>query len=312
LTQVTRSAHVDTFTRENLPPQEAWPEFLFALPELQYPARLNCGAELLDRHVEAGDGARRCIVTDAETWTYADLLKRSNQVAHALVDEMGLVPGNRVLLRGPNNPWLVASWFGVVKAGGVAVTTMPMLRTGELETMVEIAGVTMAICDHRFKEDLDAATPYGFQIFTYGGSDEDDLTRVAEAKRSKFKNAGTAADDVCMLAFTSGTTGKPKATMHFHRDVLAIADTFSLHVLHPTSEDLFAGSPPLAFTFGLGQAVVFPLRAGAATYLLEQPSPAALLAAVEAHRITVLATAPTAYRAMIPDLGTANVDSLRA
>jgi 2-aminobenzoate-CoA ligase len=312
LTQVTRSAHVDTFTRENLPPQEAWPEFLFALPELQYPSRLNCAAELLDRHVEAGNGVRRCIVTDTETWTYAEVLKRSNQVAHALVDEMGLVPGNRVLLRGPNNPWLVASWFGVVKAGGVAVTTMPMLRTGELETILEIAGVTMAICDHRFIEELNAAAPYGFQIFTYGGSDEDDVMRVAEAKRSKFKNAGTAADDVCMLAFTSGTTGKPKATMHFHRDVLAIADTFSRHVLHPTPDDLFAGSPPLAFTFGLGQVVVFPLRVGAATYLLEQPSPAALLAAVEAHRITVLATAPTAYRAMIPDLGAVDVTSLRA
>jgi 2-aminobenzoate-CoA ligase len=312
LTQATRSAHVDTFTRENLPLQEAWPEFLFALPELQYPARLNCAAELLDRHVEAGNGARRCIVTDTETWTYADLLKRSNQVANALVHEMGLVPGNRVLLRGPNNPWLVASWFGVVKAGGVAVTTMPMLRAGELETMVEIAGVTMAICDHRFIQDLDAAAPYGFQIFTYGGSDEDDLTKVAEAKRSKFSNVATAADDVCMLAFTSGTTGKPKATMHFHRDVLAIADTFSRSVLHPTPDDLFAGSPPLAFTFGLGQSVVFPLRAGAATYLLEQPSPAGLLAAVEAHRITVLATAPTAYRAMIPNLSAANVASLRA
>jgi 2-aminobenzoate-CoA ligase len=312
LTQVTRSAHVDTFTRENLPPPEAWPEFLFVLPELQYPAQLNCAAELLDRHVEAGNGARRCIVTDTETWTYADLLKRSNQVAHALVDEMGLVPGNRVLLRGPNNPWLVASWFGVVKAGGVAVTTMPMLRKGELETMVEIAGVTMAICDHRFIEDLDAAAPYGFQIFTYGGSGEEDLTRVAETKRSKFKNAGTAADDVCMLAFTSGTTGKPKATMHFHRDVLAIADTFSRHVLHPTPDDLFAGSPPLAFTFGLGQSVIFPMRAGAATYLLEQPSPAALLAAVDAHQITVLATAPTAYRAMIPDLRAARIASLRA
>ena len=308
----TRSAHVDTFTRENLPPREAWPEFLFTLPELAYPASMNCAAELLDRHVEAGAGERRCLVTDTETWTYADLLARSNQIARALVDEMGLVPGNRVLLRGPNNPWLVASWFGVLKAGGVAVTTMPMLRSGELETMVNIADVTMAISDHRFIQDLDAATPDGFQIFTYGGDVEDDLARVAAKKPSNFKNVATAADDVCMLAFTSGTTGKPKATMHFHRDVLAIADTFSRQMLRPTSDDLFAASPPLAFTFGLGQSVVFPLRAGAAVHLIEQPSPQRLLEAVERHGITVLGTAPTAYRAMVPDLPSANLTSLRA
>ncbi|HSS61384.1 MAG TPA: AMP-binding protein [Candidatus Limnocylindrales bacterium] len=308
----TRSAHVDTFTRDNLPPREAWPEFLFTLPELEYPDSLNCAAELLDRHVEAGHGERRCIVTDSETWTYGELLAKSNQIAHALVHEKGLQPGNRVLLRGPNNPWLVASWLAVVKAGGVAVTTMPMLRSRELATMVEIAKVTMAICDHRIREDLDKAAPDGMQIVTYGGSDDKDLTAVAATKRPKFKNVATAADDVCMLAFTSGTTGKPKATMHFHRDVLAIADTFSRHVLQPTPDDLFAASPPLAFTFGLGQSLVFPMRVGAAVYLLEQPSPPRLLEAVERHRITVLATAPTAYRAMVPELSAARVGSMRA
>jgi 2-aminobenzoate-CoA ligase len=312
LTQIARSAHVDTFTRENLPPRDQWPEFLFTLPELSYPPALNCAAELLDRQVEAGLGDRRCIVTDGETWTYAELLAKANQVAHALVDEMGLVPGNRVLLRGPNNPWLVAGWFGVIKAGGVAVTTMPLLRTGELETMIGIAEITMAICDHRFREDLNAAAPDGFQIFTYGTDDEAELERVAAKKKPKFKNVSTAAVDVCLLAFTSGTTGKPKATMHFHRDVLAIADTFSRHLLRPTSADLFAGTPPLAFTFGLGQSVIFPLRAGAATFLMEQPSPPVLLEAVERHRITVLATAPTAYRAMVPNLKAADVSSLRA
>ena len=310
--QVARSAHVDTFTRDNLPPRATWPEFLFTLPELDYPPSLNCATELLDRHVQSGAGASRCLVTDTEEWTYADLLDRSNHVAHALVDEMGLVPGNRVLLRGPNNPWLVASWIGVIKAGGVAVATMPLLRSGELEKMVDVADVTMAICDHRFLKDLNAAAPDGFQIFTYGGDDPHDLTRIAATKRPKFKNVATAADDVCVLAFTSGTTGKPKATMHFHRDVLAIADTFSRRVLRPTSNDLFAASPPLAFTFGLGQSVVFPLRAGAAVYLLEQPSPPRLLEAVERHGITVLATAPTAYRAMLPNLSAARLTSLRA
>jgi 2-aminobenzoate-CoA ligase len=312
LKQVARSAHVDTFTRENLPPRSQWPEFLFTLPELDYPSTLNCAEELLDRHVEAGQGDRRCIVTDTETWTYSDLLAKSNQVANALVHDMGLVPGNRVLLRGPNNPWLVASWFGVIKAGGVAVATMPLLRRRELETMIEIAGVKMAICDHRFVEDLEAAAPDDFQIFTYGGSDQDDLINAAARNSAEFMNVATAADDVCLLAFTSGTTGKPKATMHFHRDVLAIADTFSRRVLQPTAQDLFAASPPLAFTFGLGQILVFPMRAGAATYLLEQPSPQRLLEAVERHGITVLATAPTAYRAMVPDLGAARISTLRA
>ena len=309
MTQVARSAHVDTFTRENLPRRDQWPEFLFTLPEVRYAAALNCAAELLDRHVETGHGSRRCLVTDDEQWTYSDLLARSNQVARTLAGEMGLVPGNRVLLRGPNNPGLVASWLGVVKAGGVAVTTMPLLRAGELKTMLEIAEVDMAICDHRFVADLHAAAPKGFRIATYGGEGADDILRSGTAK--PFDNVATAADDVCMLAFTSGTTGRPKATMHFHRDVLAIADTFSRHLLDPSRDDLFAASPPLAFTFGLGQNLIFPLRAGAAVYLLEQPSPRLLLEAIERHKITVLATAPTAYRAMLPDLKAANVKSLR-
>src|SRR5690349_5201544 len=312
LKQVTRSAHVDTFTGENLPPRSQWPEFLFTLPELDYPSTLNCAEELLDRHVQAGNGDRRCIVSETETWTYSDLFTKSNQVAHTLVHDMGLVPGNRVLLRGPNNPWLVASWFGVIKAGGVAVAAMPLLRKRELQAMIEIADVGMAICDHRFIEDLDAAAPDRFEILAYGGPDTDDLTNVAATKSSTFKNVATAADDVCMLAFTSGTTGRPKATMHFHRDVLAIADTFSRRVLQPTARDLFAASPPLAFTFGLGQIVIFPMRVGAAVYLLEQPSPPRLLEAVERHRVTVLATAPTAYRAMLPNLRAARLDSLRA
>lgn len=312
MTQVTRSAHVDTFTRENLPPREQWPEFLFSLPELNYGANLNCADELLDRHVLSGSGSRRCVLTDTTEWSYAELLSKSNQIAQVLVEELGLVPGNRVLLRGPNNPWLMASWFGVVKAGGVAVTTMPLFRRHELETMIGIADVRLAICDHRFLEELDAAAPSGFQTIAYGGTAQDDLTAQAAKKSTQFDNVPTAADDVCMLAFTSGTTGKPKATMHFHRDVLATADTFSRHVLRPTPNDLFAASPPLAFTFGLGQSVIFPLRVGASVLLIEQPSPKALLEAVERHRITVLATAPTAYRAMLPELNAERVKSLRA
>jgi 2-aminobenzoate-CoA ligase len=312
LTQSPYSAHVDTFTRDNLPPRSTWPEFLFTGPDLQYPALLNCATQLLDRHVLAGAGSRRCLVTDTETWTYADLLTRSNQVARVLIEEVGLVPGNRVLLRGPNNPWLVASWFGVLKAGGVAVTTMPLLRAGELHTMAEIAETNIAICDNRFIEDVERAAIPKLTTLQYGGSGSDDLTTLAGSRPADLENVATAADDVCMLAFTSGTTGKPKATMHFHRDVLAIADTFSRHVLRPTPDDLFTASPPLAFTFGLGQSVVFPLRVGAATFLIEQPSPTRMLEAVERHGVTVLATAPTAYRAMVPDLRAAGVSSLRA
>ena len=310
--QISLSAHVDTFTRDNLPPRASWPEFLFTLPALHYPASINCAEQLLDRHVRAGAGARRCLVTETETWTYADLLAKSNQVARVLVEETGLVPGNRVLLRGPNNPWLVAAWFGVIKAGGVAVTTMPLLRAGELRTVTDISEMSLAVCDHRFAADLEAAAIPGLTTLLYGGSGQDDLSQLAAHKPAELENVATAADDVCMLAFTSGTTGKPKATMHFHRDILAISDTFSRHVLQPTPEDLFAGSPPLAFTFGLGQSVVFPLHAGAATFLMEQPSPARMLEAVEKHGITVLATAPTAYRAMLPSLAAANVSSLRA
>src|SRR5712692_10898438 len=310
--QVSHSAHIDTFTRDNLPPLADWPEFLFTRQEVHYPASINCAAQLVDRHVSAGAGARRCLVIDTETWTYADLLARSNQIARVLVEDADLSPGNRVLLRGPNNPWLVAAWLGVVKAGGVAVTTMPLLRAGELRTMAEIADLNLAICDHRFIQELESAAIPGLKTLLYGGAAQDDVASLADAKPAEFENVATAADDVCMLAFTSGTTGKPKATMHFHRDVLAIADTFSRHVLQPTPDDLFAASPPLAFTFGLGQSVVFPLRARAAVFLLEQPSPPRLLEAVERHGITVLATAPTAYRAMVPDLGAARLTSLRA
>src|SRR2546428_8990359 len=176
LTHVARSAHVDAFTKENLPPRAQWPEFLFDLPELAYPSPLNCATELLDRHVEAGTGEKRCIVTDRETWTYNDLLTKANQVAHALIEEMGLVPGNRVLLRGPNNPWLVASWFGVIKAGGIPVTTKPLLRAGELKTMVGVPGAAIAICGHRLLPDPDSATPDRLPILAYGGRQPADLT----------------------------------------------------------------------------------------------------------------------------------------
>jgi len=305
------SAHVDTFTRDNLPPAGSWPELRFDLPELVYPPVLNAAEALLDRTARRLGLDRRCLVTAAETWTYGDLVARSNQVARVLVEELGLVPGGRVLLRGPNNPWLAACWFGVVKAGGVVVATMPMLRAGELRTIGEMALPAIALCDARLLDDLEAAAVPGLAIVPYGGESAGDLTRRCAARPPAFDPVPTSSDDVCMLAFTSGTTGRPKATMHFHRDVLAVADTFSRHLLQPAPDDLFAGSPPLAFTFGLGGLLVFPIHAGAATLLLEQAGPDQLLEAIGRHRVSVLFTAPTAYRAMLPSLPQADVRSLR-
>jgi 2-aminobenzoate-CoA ligase len=298
--QLSPSAHIDTFCRDSLPPDELWPELRFSLPGLRYPERLNGAVELLDATADARGGGRPCLLSQDATWSYDDLVRTSNQVAWVLADELGLVPGNRVLLRGPNNPWLAACWLGVLKAGGVAVATMPLLRAAELSTICEIAQVRLALCDHRFTGELAAAGIDGLQVVSYGaaGPEEDLVQRAAPMPRN-FAAVDTAADDVAMIAFTSGTTGRPKATMHFHRDLLAIADTFSAHVLKPQAEDIFTGTPPLAFTYGLGGLLVFPLRAGAATLLLERATPAELADQIATRGVTVLSTAPTAYRAMI-------------
>ncbi|MBO0688265.1 MAG: AMP-binding protein [Candidatus Dormibacteraeota bacterium] len=307
-----RSAHVDTFTHDNLPARDSWPELRFTLPELRYPPVLNCVDALLDRWVASGEGARRCVLGEREDWTYAELAARASQIAHVLTEEQGLVPGGRVLLRAPNEPWLAACWFGVLKAGGVVVTTMPLLRRTELRTIVEMAEVDLALCDARFLEDLEAAGAPELRIVPFGGGGPDDLVARCEAKPPTFPTVPTAADDVCMLAFTSGTTGRPKATMHFHRDVLAIADTFSRHLLRPQAGDLFTGTPPLAFTFGLGGLLVFPLHAGAATLLLEQPTPDRLLDALHRHAVTTVFSAPTAYRALTPLLAERPAPALEA
>jgi benzoate-CoA ligase family protein len=305
------SAHVDTFTRDHLPPPGTWPDLLFTLPELAYPPVLNCAEALLDRTARRLGPERRCLVTPAETWTYGELMARSNQVARTLVEDLGVVPGNRVLLRGPNNPWLVAAWFGAVKAGGVVVATMPMLRAGELRTIGEMARPRVALCDARLTGELEAAAIPDLALVPYGGESEADLVRRCTGRSEAFTPVPSSSDDVCMLSFTSGTTGRPKATMHFHRDLLTAAHTFSRHLLRPRQDDLFAGSPPLAFTFGLGGLVIFPFHAGAASLLLEQAGPDQLLEAVERHRVSVLFTAPTAYRAMLPALDQTDVRSLR-
>lgn len=302
------SAHVDTFTRDHLPPEVAWPPLIFDHPGLAYPERLNAAVELLDRTVQRYGPQRRALVSPNGTWTYGDLLTRTNQLANALVNDYGLVPGNRVLLRIPNNEWLVAAWFAVLKAGCVAVTSMPVLRATELRTIDEIARIGFSIVDHRFVDEW-TASEIGPGAVIGGDSQDDLLARLAEHS-GEFTGCDTAADDVAILAFTSGTTGRPKATMHFHRDLLAIADTFSQHVLKPTSDDLFAGSPPIGFTFGLGALVIFPTRVGAATLLLERPTPDVLAPAIAEYGATILSTAPTAYRALLATDG-ADFSSLR-
>ena len=294
--QLSPSAHSDTFCRDHLPPADQMPEIV-NVPD--YPDRLNAGVALLDDVAAAHGPDRTCLLAPgSEPWTYGDLVAASNQVAHVLVSELGVVPGNRVLLRGPNNPWLIACWFGVLKAGAVAVPTMPLLRAGELATVHEIAQVSVALCDHRFLEDLETAA-LDVPVVAYGGVGDADLTARVAAHPTGFDAVATAADDVSMLGFTSGTTGRPKATMHFHRDVLTIADTFSAHLLAPAADDVFTGTPPIAFTFGLGMLVVFPLRAGASTLLIEKASPHELATLVDDYGVTVCGTAPTAYKAML-------------
>jgi len=302
----------DTFTTDSLPPRELWPRMPSALNSLDYPERLNCADELLDGTIARHGADRPCLYSDqGRMWTYAELKDRVDRLAAVLVD-LGVAPGNRVLLRGPNSPQLAACWLAVIKAGAVAVTTMPLLRAGELRAVIERAAVQYALCDERYVADLLLlACEPGFQVLTYSPAGGGLLGSLAAAKPPLFSSVPTAADDVALIAFTSGTSGVPKATMHFHRDVLAIADTFCARVLRPEPDDLFAGSPPLAFTYGLGGLLVFPLRTGASALMLERAAPPDLFAAVDRHSVTVLFTAPTSYRAFVRDPGHYRLSSLR-
>ncbi len=314
-----RSAHIDTFARDNLPPEALWPEFKFDLPELHHPDRLNCVTELLDRWVETGRGEQPCLISSDGTLTYAELAARTNRIANVLVHDLGLVPGNRVLLRAPNNTMMVAAYLAVIKAGGVAVATMPLLRAKELVYPIAKAKIALALCDARLHDEMEKAKAQASdlkRIVYWGGDTPDANERRLEALMAKpgydrFAACDTARDDVCLIGFTSGTTGEPKGTMHFHRDILATCDSYGRHVLRPRADDRFIGSPPLAFTFGLGGLVLFPLRVGASSVLLERAPPDELVTAIVKYRATVCFTAPTAYRAMLPRLAQHDVSSLR-
>ena len=310
------SAHEDSFTRDNLPPPDQWPEFL--LDGFDYPERLNVGVELTDAMVARGFGDHTALIGNGRRRTYKELADWTNRLAHVLVEDLGLRPGNRVLIRSANNPAMVAAWLAVTKAGGVAVNTMPMLRAGELGKIVDKAQISHALCDTRLMDELAACAKTSTHLKTVVGFDgtsnhDAELDRLALEKPVRFDAVPTGRDDVALLGFTSGSTGVPKATMHFHRDILIIADGYARDVLGVAPTDVFVGSPPLAFTFGLGGLAVFPLRFGAAACLLENASPPNLIEIIQKFRATVCFTAPTAYRVMLQAMEAgADLSSLRA
>jgi 2-aminobenzoate-CoA ligase len=310
------SGHVDSYVRDRLPPAAEWPQI--ALGRFDYPEWMNAGIELTDRMVEKGFGDHVALIGNGRSRTYKELTDWSNRIAHALVEDYGVRPGNRVLIRSANNPAMVACWLAATKAGAVVVNTMPMLRAGELAKIVDKAEISHALCDTRLMDELTACAKDSRFLKVVVGFDgtanhDAELDRVALNKSVRFSAPPIGRDDVALLGFTSGTTGEPKATMHFHRDLLIIADGYAREVLGVTPEDIFVGSPPLAFTFGLGGLAVFPLRFGAASALLEQASPVNMVELIQQHRATVCFTAPTAYRVMLKAMEEgADLSSLRA
>src|SRR3982075_3264999 len=311
------SGHVDDFARRNLPPFSQWPELILDRAEFQYPEYLNAAVELTDRIVEQGLGDRIALIGNGRQRTYKELSDWSNRLAHALVENYGVKPGNRVLIRSGNNPALVAAWLAATKAGAVVVNTMPMLRAGELTKIVDKAEIGLALTDSRIADELVACAKtsrFLKQVVNFDGTSNHDaeLDRVALNKPVKFDAVKTGRDDVALLGFTSGTTGEPKATMHFHRDLLIVADGYAREVLDVTPDDVFVGSPPLAFTFGLGGLAIFPLRFGATATLLENAAPSEMVKIIQTYKATICFTSPTAYRAMMAAMDNgADLSSLR-
>ena len=310
------SGHVDTFTRDNLPPLELWPEIKLA--GYDYPEWLNAAVELTDRMVDKGFGDHTALIGNGRQRTYKELTDWTNRIAHALVENYGVKPGNRVLIRSANNPAMVACWLAATKSGAVVVNTMPMLRAGELSQIVDKAEISIALCDTRLMDELvtcQKTSQFLKIVVGFDGTANHDaeLDRMALSKSVKFLAPQVGRDDTALLGFTSGTTGEPKATMHFHRDLLIIADGYAKDVLRVTPDDVFVGSPPLAFTFGLGGLAIFPLRFGAAATLLEQATPPNMIEIIKNHRATICFTAPTAYRVMLKAMAEgADLSSLRA
>ncbi|KGD98251.1 MULTISPECIES: AMP-binding protein [Rhizobium/Agrobacterium group] len=309
------SGHLDTFARDNLPPPDLWPEI--KLDGFEYPEWMNAAVELTDRMVEKGFGDHTALIGNGRRRTYKELSDWTNRIALALTEDYGLKPGNRVLIRSANNPAMVACWLAATKAGAVVVNTMPMLRAGELAKIIDKAEISLALCDTRLMDELVACAKesrFLKQVIGFDGTANHDaeLDRAALNKPVLYDAVKTGRDDVALLGFTSGSTGVPKATMHFHRDLLIIADAYAKEVLDVTPDDVFVGSPPLAFTFGLGGLAVFPLRFGASATLLEQATPPKMIEIIETYKATISFTAPTAYRAMLAAMDEgADLSSLR-
>jgi 2-aminobenzoate-CoA ligase len=307
------TAHADTFALQHLPPRDLWPEFIFTRPELQYPLRLNCVSYFLDRWVEKGHGDAPCAISPSVSYSYRELQLLVNRIANVLVGKLGLVTGGRVLLRSANNPMMVATYLAVIKAGGIVVATMPLLRAKEILYPIQKAEITLALCDGKLSDEMEkakAAAPVLKHVVYWGTGGADSLEALTAEASSEFEAVDTASDDVCLIAFTSGTTGDPKGTMHFHRDMLAVCDGYARNILRASEDDRFIGSAPLAFTFGFG-GVLFPMHIGASFVVLEKTTPDDFLAAIERYKTTICFTAPTAYRAMLGQIAGRDISSLR-
>lgn len=313
-TQLTKpyTAHVDTFARDNMPPPEQLPEFLFNRPEFHYPPRINCVVPFLDRWIAEGRGDAPCMIGLNESYTYRQLYELVNKICNVLVGKLGLVTGGRVLLRSANNPMMVATYLAIIKAGGVCVSTMPLLRAKELSYPLQKAKISLALCDSKLADEMEKAKAVSPELkrVVYWGTGEAELDALIAEASPEFTAVDTASDDICLIAFTSGTTGDPKGTMHFHRDMLAVCDGFARNVLRASPEDRFIGSAPLAFTFGFG-GVLFPLHIGASFVVLEKAGPDELPLAVAKHKVTVCFTAPTAYRAILGKIDQYDLSTLR-
>lgn len=300
----------DNFAQNSLPNPDLHPDYSFIdLPQFQHPEMLNCVDKLLDHHIKKGHGFNTCIQTFTEKWNYQDLYEKANQIAHVLVDDLGLKSGNRVLIRSANNPMMVACWFAILKAGGIVVATMPLLRSKELTTMIDCAEISHALGDSELSEEINLVkSNFLKEICFYNNSD---LENLMLNKPKTFHNYHSKSDAVCLIGFTSGTTGLPKMTSHYHKDILNICEAFPQYSLQPTQNDIFTGSPPLGFTFGLGGLVLFPMYYGASTFLIEKPSPDLLLQAIQDYKITICFTAPTAWRIITTKVNEYNISSLR-
>lgn len=298
----------DNFAHDNLPKPDLQPDYVFLdLPQFQHSEMLNCVDKLLDNHINQGRGNNPCIRTFESTWTYNDLYEKASQIAHVLVDDLGLISGNRVLIRSANNPMMVACWYAILKAGGIVVATMPLLRAKELTTMIDCAEISHALCDKTLQVEMNLVkSDYLKRISFY-----DELETLMQSKPKTFTNYHSKSDSVALIGFTSGTTGLPKMTAHYHKDILNICEAFPPYSLQPAQKDIFTGSPPLGFTFGLGGLVLFPMYFGASTFLIEKPTPEMLLLAIQEHKITICFTAPTAWRVIISKVKEFDISSLR-